>query len=286
MRRTVLAQYNPIVCSNKSTMTSNDSILSFYDGQSHCLVTDILVPGYTIEEEFIRLIGFANFKKIRDFISKVSSHSINLHYPTFDLKTPLLEVVRRGDVQILALLIEKIPVCLDDTTTQPYGKTVLMSAAYITRNPEILQLLLKKGADIKKLDNRGWTCLQYAIVGERLKNVETLLDFGLDINIRDYNDRTPLMIAVLFSNVDVLLLLLNRGADVTAKDQTGFTALQLAILRKKRDAAILLIKRGSDVNLSTPLTKISLRKLSEITLPNLLPSIQYEEDALDCENQD
>lgn len=91
---------------------------------------------------------------------------------------------------------------------------------------------------------------------------------------------------VLFSNVDVLLLLLNRGADVTAKDQTGFTALQLAILRKKRDAAILLIKRGSDVNLSTPLTKISLRKLSEITLPNLLPSIQYEEDALDCENQD
>ncbi|KAF7414089.1 hypothetical protein HZH68_002578 [Vespula germanica] len=264
MRRTVLAQYNPIVCSNKSTMTSNDSILSFYDGQSHCLVTDILVPGYTIEEEFIRLIGFANFKKIRDFISKV--HSINLHYPTFDLKTPLLEVVRRGDVQILALLIEKIPVCLDDTTTQPYGKTVLMSAAYITRNPEILQLLVKKGADIKKLDNRGWTCLQYAIVGERLKNVETLLDFGLDINVRDYNDRTPLMIA--------------------AKDQTGFTALQLAILRKKRDAAILLIKRGSDVNLSTPLTKISLRKLSEITLPNLLPSIQYEEDALDCENQD
>lgn len=77
---------------------------------------------------------------------------MNLHYPTFDLKTPLLEVVRRGDAQILALLIEKIPVCLDDTTTQPYGKTILMSAAYTTRNPEILQLLLKKGADIKKLD--------------------------------------------------------------------------------------------------------------------------------------
>lgn len=89
---------------------------------------------------------------------------------------------------------------------------------------------------------------------------------------------------VLFSNVNVLLLLLNRGADVRAKDQTGFTALQLAILRKKRDAAILLIKRGSDISLSTPLTKISLRKLSEMTWPNLLPSLQYE-DALDCEDQ-
>lgn len=89
---------------------------------------------------------------------------------------------------------------------------------------------------------------------------------------------------VLFSNVDVLLLLLNRGADVRAKDQTGFTALQLAILRKKRDAAILLIKRGSDISLPMPLTKISLRKLSEITWPNLLPSFQCK-DALDCEDQ-
>lgn len=71
----VLIRYDCIVCCNKSTMSMisnlNDSILSFYDGQSHCLVTDILVPGYTIEEEFIRLVGFASFKKIRDFVSKM-----------------------------------------------------------------------------------------------------------------------------------------------------------------------------------------------------------------------
>ncbi|KAI4493961.1 hypothetical protein M0802_009337 [Mischocyttarus mexicanus] len=260
------------------SMISNNSILYFHDGQSNCFVKDILVPGYTIEEELIRLLGFASFKKINDFISKISSNSINLHYPTFDLKTPLLEVIRRGDVQILALLLDKISVSLDDTTTQPCGKTVLMSAAYTSKNPEILQLLLKKGADPKKLDDHSWTCLQYAIVGERIKNVEILLNIGLDINARDYNDRTPLMIAVLLSNLDIVLLLLNRGADFTAKDRTGFTALQLAILRKKRDAAIILIERGSNVNLPTPLTKISLKKLSEITLPKLLPSIQYDDE--------
>ncbi|XP_014606966.1 PREDICTED: ankyrin repeat domain-containing protein 7-like [Polistes canadensis] len=267
-------------------MISNNSILSFYDGQSHCFVKDILVPGYTIEEELIRLVGFASLKKINDFISKISRHSINLHYPTFDLKTPLLEVVRRGDVQILALILDKIPISLDDTTTQPCGKTVLMSAAYTSRNPEILRLLLKNGADPNKLDVRNWTCLQYAIVGERIKNVEILLDIGLDINARDYNDRTPLMIAVILSNLDIVSLLLNRGADFTVKDQTGFTALQLAILRKKRDAAILLIEKGSNVNLPLPLTKISLKKLSEITLPKLLPFIQYDDDVLDYDDQD
>ncbi|XP_015173288.1 PREDICTED: ankyrin repeat domain-containing protein 7-like isoform X2 [Polistes dominula] len=238
------------------SIISNNSILSFYDGQSYCFVKDILVPGYTIEEELIRIIGFASFKEINDFISKISSHSINLHYPTFDLKTPLLEVVRREDVQILALLLDKIPVSLDDTTTQPCGKTVLMSAAYTSRNTEILQLLLKKGANPNKLDVRNWSCLQYAIVGERIKNVEILLDIGLDINARDCDDRTPLMIA----------------------DRTGFTALQLAILRKKRDAAIILIEKGSNVYLPTPLTKISLKQLSEITLTKLLPSIQYDDD--------
>ncbi|XP_015173289.1 PREDICTED: ankyrin repeat domain-containing protein 7-like isoform X3 [Polistes dominula] len=260
------------------SIISNNSILSFYDGQSYCFVKDILVPGYTIEEELIRIIGFASFKEINDFISKISSHSINLHYPTFDLKTPLLEVVRREDVQILALLLDKIPVSLDDTTTQPCGKTVLMSAAYTSRNTEILQLLLKKGANPNKLDVRNWSCLQYAIVGERIKNVEILLDIGLDINARDCDDRTPLMIAVILSNLEIISLLLNRGADFTVQDRTGFTALQLAILRKKRDAAIILIEKGSNVYLPTPLTKISLKQLSEITLTKLLPSIQYDDD--------
>ncbi|KAK2575937.1 hypothetical protein KPH14_007299 [Odynerus spinipes] len=263
------------------------NMLTFHDGQSDCFITDTLVPGYTVEEELMRLLGFANIKKIRDFLSKTSSQSINMHHPTFHLKTPLLEAIRRGDVSILALLIEKIPVCLDDTTTQPYGKTALMTAAYSSRNPEILQLLVKKGADIKKLDGRGWSCLQYAVVGERAKNVKVLLDFGMDVDIRDFNDRTPLMISVLYSNLDVLSLLLNRGADITARDKRGFTGLQLAVLRKKRDAAIILIKKGSDVSSPIPLTRHSLRELSNTTLPRLLPSVQYEKDIFeDCEEEE
>lgn len=42
---------------------------------------------------------------------------------------------------------------------------------------------------------RGWTCLQYAIVAERSKNVTFLLDHGVSINQKDVQGRTPLMIS-------------------------------------------------------------------------------------------
>lgn len=80
------------------------------------------------------------------------SPSLNLHYPTNELKTPLTITIDRGDPQILALLIEKIPTNLDSTTTQPCGKSALMHASYYSRNIEILQVLLKKGADPEKKD--------------------------------------------------------------------------------------------------------------------------------------
>ncbi|KAK1125038.1 hypothetical protein K0M31_006376 [Melipona bicolor] len=147
----------------------------------------------SVEEQFIWLLRFATVRKIKDFLTKVLS--IDLHYPTPNLKTPVTAAIDRGDLQILSFLLEKNSTGLNDTVTQPWGRTALMYASYVSRNPELLQILLKKGADLHKMDIRGWSCLQYAIVGERSKNVKFLLDSGISINQKDAQGRTPLMIS-------------------------------------------------------------------------------------------
>ena len=78
--------------------------------------------------------------------------TIDLHYPTPNLTTPITSAIDRGDPQILSFLLEKNSTNLDGTVTQPWGRTALMYASFISRNPEILQILLKKGADPQKMD--------------------------------------------------------------------------------------------------------------------------------------
>ncbi|XP_076630427.1 uncharacterized protein LOC143346318 [Colletes latitarsis] len=232
----------------------------------------------SLEERFMWLLRFANFKQIKDFLAK--NQSLDLNYPTPSLKTPLTAAIDRGDPQILSLLLEKNLTTLDDTITQPCGRTALMYASFVSRNPEILQTLLKKGADLQKTDTRGWTCLSYAIVGERLQNVIFLLDSGVSVNQQNFQGRTPLMISVYLSNLDIVSLLLDRGAEIDARDNAGFTALQIAILSRKRDAAVILIERGCDANVVTPSTKASIGDLCRTCMPNVLRCLEQKSRTL------
>ncbi|XP_053975785.1 protein TANC1-like isoform X2 [Hylaeus volcanicus] len=226
----------------------------------------------SIDERFMWLLRFANLKQIKEFLAK-NSQSLCLNYPTVNLKTPLTATIDRGDPQILTLLLEKNSMALNDTLTQPCGRTALMYASFVSRNPEILQALLKKGADLWKTDI-GWTCLRYAIVGERLQNVTFLLDSGAFVNRKDFLGRTPLMTSVYLSNLDILSLLLDRGAEINIRDNAGFTALQIGILSRKRDAVIALIERGSDENVVTPSTRASIDELCTTSMPGILRCLE------------
>ena len=94
-----------------------------------------------------------NLQKFLNLFKKIfRSPSLDLHYPTADLRTPLTIAIDRGHVDILALLIEKITPNLNSTTTQPCGKSALMHASYFSPNTEILQILLNKGADVNEKD--------------------------------------------------------------------------------------------------------------------------------------
>ncbi|XP_043469382.1 putative ankyrin repeat protein RF_0580 isoform X2 [Leptopilina heterotoma] len=240
--------------------------------------TNLIVQDEPAEEELMRLLQFAPIRKIRDLI--MNYPSLDLHYPNKDLRTPLTIAIDRGDSQILALIIDKIPTDLDSTMTQSCGKSALMHASYFSGNLEILQILLKKGVDLYKRDIRGWNCLYYAIVGRKIENVEFLLKSGLNVNSEDELGRTPLMISVFLSTFDIFSLLLDHDADVHKQDKFGFTAIELAILRRNRDCVISLMKKGSDLRKVTPFSRNTILQLAQERMSDILPAVRSNKRSL------
>ncbi|XP_058800410.1 putative ankyrin repeat domain-containing protein 30B-like [Phymastichus coffea] len=235
------------------------------------------------EERLVQLIKFGTMKRIREHVN--NNPTMDLHYPTWHSTTPLTTAIDRSDPMIVGFLIDKLPTDLNSTLTQACGRTALMHAARCAKNPEILSVLIKKGADVSKTDVNGWSCLFYAVVGERLSNLAALLDCGLSIEAADRDGRTPLMISVYLASYEVFSGLLARQADPNAVDRHGLNALHLAIIRRRRDCVLeLSSRRWGVVERPSPFTGTSTRRLREEIMLDMLPSKRRAYD--ECEHDD
>ena len=90
-------------------------------------------------------------------------------------------------------------------------------AVRIYNNPEVVALLLDRGADVQAANDEGETPLHGA---HQVEEVVLLLNHGADINVRDERGRTPLHNRAK-GNREVVALLLDRGADIHAEDVWG-----------------------------------------------------------------
>ena len=91
--------------------------------------------------------------------------------------------------------------------------------------------------------------------------MELLLRVGADVNVRSYLNSTPLHDAIASGNLAIARLLLNYGADPNSSDKEGVPLLNRARRFRKSDVVELLLSGGADVNFrtynSTPLHETS-----------------------------
>ncbi|GHU16644.1 hypothetical protein FACS189472_02140 [Alphaproteobacteria bacterium] len=80
------------------------------------------------------------------------------------------------------------------------------------------------------------------------EDIDPLLAKGADVNAKDGKDNTPLHLAAIYGPTEVAELLLDRGADVYAKNNKGNTPLHLAAKSGQTEIARLLLTNGADVN--------------------------------------
>ncbi len=118
------------------------------------------------------------------------------------------------------------------------------TALHLVRgNPELVELLVKAGADVDAVTWHGMTVLELAVQYGNITTIQSLLDAGLK------NFGIAVYIAVGQEDIEILQILLNAGADIDAcLENSRRTALTRAVEDKNITIVKFLLYSGADVN--------------------------------------
>ncbi|KAL4997164.1 ankyrin repeat-containing domain protein [Aspergillus recurvatus] len=129
--------------------------------------------------------------------------------------------------------------------------TPLMIAASL-KNAEgdpIIELLLRKGADVNVKSVTGQNALHFATSKANISTVRTLLENKCSARVKDKRGQLPLHRAAAIGSTPIIQVLLKEGrSPVNATDNDGLTALHHAISEGHGDAALTLLKAGAEAD--------------------------------------
>jgi ankyrin repeat protein len=129
-----------------------------------------------------------------------------------------------------------------------YGTTPL-HAATVAGCADVVELLIKAGADVNSRDNLGKIPLHYAAIKGNVEIIKRLIAAGSDVNAEENEDgKTPLHTALIMTKEEAALELINAGADIAKADRQGRTPLHLAARKCLVRVVEELLRRGAPVN--------------------------------------
>ena len=137
---------------------------------------------------------------------------------------------------------------VDEYGFTPLGRAVFRGDVGVAR------LLLDRGANLNERDNwvmtPGRSLLHAAVVAQRDRVAVTrlLVDRGLNVSQTDDRGDAPLHMVAERGDADVASFLLDRGADIDQPGRFGYTPLIRAVIRGNVDVMRLLLRRGADID--------------------------------------
>ncbi|XP_062278193.1 B-cell lymphoma 3 protein homolog [Scomber scombrus] len=124
--------------------------------------------------------------------------------------------------------------------------------AVITQQANMVEVLLRAGADPAALDRNGQTALHLCCEYDQRDCLSVVLSLSTSstcLEIRNYEGLSPLHLAVLRGHKDLSMMLLEAGADINAMDiKSGQSPLMHAVESNNADMVHFLIESGCDVN--------------------------------------
>lgn len=186
------------------------------------------------------------------------------------------DAAARGDIEAVRALLRK---GADVNGTQGDGSTALHWAA-ANADRKLADLLIASKADLSARTRlAGITPLFVAAKNGAAEVVEDLLKAGADVNLANASGTTPLMMAAAAGDPATVRIMIEHGATVNAVESThGQTALMFAAALDRADAVSLLMKNGADASLTTKVVKPERFRPD----PDLVPmndALEYTEPA-------
>ncbi|XP_072316501.1 B-cell lymphoma 3 protein homolog [Eucyclogobius newberryi] len=169
-----------------------------------------------------------------------------------DGDTPLHIAVVQGNMPVVYKLLQIF--LLEHKSPDIYNnlRQTPLHLAVITQQANMLEALLKAGADPTALDRNGQTALHLCCEYDQPECLSLLLSLrsaAACLEIRNYDGMSSLHLAVLHGHKDLATILLNAGADINAMDnKSGQSPLMHAVESNNVNMAHFLIENGCDVN--------------------------------------
>lgn len=138
--------------------------------------------------------------------------------------------------------VEDCPECV--YYTEDADQSLLHVAAALG-TPEMIEYLVKAGADINLIQN-DYTPLSEAVRTGRVENVKTLISLHADLDAEEsvYN---PLIMAIVKENVEIARLLINAGIDLTiqyaTRENDWWDVLSFAKYNKQKEIEKMILDK-------------------------------------------
>lgn len=152
----------------------------------------------------------------------------------------LVEAINKGDANEVRLLVGGAEI--NKEGFDGVRHVTPLNAAIMNGNVELVQLLIKNGADLRQSINGKVLVLAGSKAVARI-----LMDEGADVNVINSYGSTPLMNASGF-DFELVGFYIERGADLNYINTEGVGAIHVAAHKSKYDVAKLLVDSGVDVN--------------------------------------
>ncbi len=155
------------------------------------------------------------------------------------------KAAREGDLTKVKDLLQADPALLEIKNEN--GKTPLHFAAE-GGNPEVIQFLLERGAEINAQNIAGETPLHYAAGWGHLEAVKLLLDKKADGTLLTEEGDSALHYLRFVGHPEVAELLLDSGSDINQINKAGQSFLGMSVLAGRQQLIDLAFARGAEIS--------------------------------------
>ena len=171
-----------------------------------------------------------------------------INFQSLTLRPLFFDACQKGDYETVNKLLHN---GIDIETQEPQLGARALHFACGYNHPDIIKLLLRKGADVNAPNFNQATPLHTACQKNNIEILNILLYYKANSNAQDKIGNTPLHNACLNYNtnsVKTIETVLKNGASINATNNGGATPLHCACQNGYLDTIICLIKHKANIN--------------------------------------